>query len=186
MSSTRVFILGALETDGPMHGYQLRVLATNSHLHNWTDITPGAIYGALKRLIAEGLAREVRTERDGARPERQIVEITDAGRAEVRKLRLQALTGFRLSPDPFDLAFARPGPELIGELPAILRTRRDEIAAAARDYDDRTERLASELSPLESLTMRHRLLRLRAEIAFLEHAMSQLSATPKKEHHTQL
>lgn len=184
MSSIRVFVLGSLETGGAMHGYQLRTIAHESRIHNWTDITPGAIYGALKRLLKEGLVQEVRAERDGARPERQIVEITDSGRVEVKRLRVAALTEFKLQADPFDLALARPGPELGGQLPEIVAARRDRIAELADEYSDRIVALSENLTALENLTMQHRLSRLRAEVAYLDELLPQLSYALENERGT--
>ena len=62
-----------------MHGHRLRLLAERFRVHLWTDITVGAVYGAMKRLAAEGLLREAGREREGNRPTRQLYEITDAG-----------------------------------------------------------------------------------------------------------
>lgn len=164
-----------------MHGYQLRAIASESHIHNWTDITPGAIYGALKRLVNEGLVREVRSERDGARPQRQIVDITAEGRAEVRRLRMAALTDFRLSADPFDLAFARPGAELLEELPQIIAVRRQMIGDLAAEYAQRITGLSPRLTALEELTMRHRLSRLHAEMAYADEVLTELPSILEKE-----
>ena len=184
VSSIRVFILGSLEAGGAMHGYQLRVIANESNIQNWTDITPGAIYGALKRLVNEGLVREVRSERDGARPQRQIVDITDEGRAEVRRLRMSALTDFRLPADPFDLAFARPGAELLEELPQIIATRRQMIDDLAAEYAHRITTLSTRLTALEELTMRHRLSLLHAEVAYADEVLTQLPSILKEERGT--
>src|ERR1700751_682137 len=103
MSSIRLFILAALEERGPQHGHQLRLLAEQEHVTLWTDITVGSLYGALKRLAAEELIEEVRVERAGAYPQRQVWAITDAGREGVGALRLRALREIVLKPDPFDL-----------------------------------------------------------------------------------
>ena len=61
MSSIRLFILGALADEGEMHGHQLRQLAEMEHIDMWTDITVGALYGAIKRLAAEDLIEEEET-----------------------------------------------------------------------------------------------------------------------------
>src|SRR5262245_61880972 len=107
MSSIRLYILGALADEGEMHGHQLRQLAEKEHVHLWTDISVGALYGALKRLAAEGLIDEARTEREGAYPERQVWRITDAGRLSLALLRDAALREVVVRPDPFDLAMSR-------------------------------------------------------------------------------
>ena len=107
MSSIRIYLLGSLAEHGPMHGHGLRLLAAREHTHLWTDITVGGIYGAMKRLAAEGKIQEVRTERAGHRPERQIYEITEAGRRALGAMSLDTLREFTLRPDPFDLALTR-------------------------------------------------------------------------------
>ena len=91
VSSIRIFLLAALEERGPMHGHQLRLLAEEEHVALWTDITVGSLYGAIKRLAAEELIEEVRVERSGAYPQRQVWAITDAGREALGGLRLRAL-----------------------------------------------------------------------------------------------
>ncbi len=80
MSSIRLFILSSFAQHGPMHGHRLRAEAERNRVPLWTDISVGAVYGAMKRLAAEGLLREAGSEREGNRPTRQLYEITDQGR----------------------------------------------------------------------------------------------------------
>ncbi|RYG67720.1 PadR family transcriptional regulator, partial [bacterium] len=68
MSSIRLFILSSFAELGPMHGHRLRLVAERNHVTLWTDITVGAVYGAMKRLAVEGLIRATETEREGNRP----------------------------------------------------------------------------------------------------------------------
>ena len=72
VSSTLLFIIDALARHGEMHGHQLRLLAEQEHVHLRTDFSVGGLYGAIKRLAGEGLLTEVRTERAGGYPERQV------------------------------------------------------------------------------------------------------------------
>lgn len=176
MSSIRVFILGALAERGPMHGHQLRLLAEKEHVALWTDFRVGAIYGALKRLLADGLAEPVRTEREGARPERQIVQITAAGGDALDEMRLETLTGFALRPDPFDLALARVGRDLAGELPEILRARRAIIAASAEHHAARLQHVDRFLTVAERHVLRHQTHRLQAELDWLDTVLHDLPA----------
>jgi DNA-binding PadR family transcriptional regulator len=142
----------------------------------WTDFRVGAIYGALKRLLAEDLVEPVRTERDGARPERQIVRITAAGRTDLDRLRLETLTDFALRPDPFDLALARVGKDLVGELPEVLAARRATIAAAAEHHADRLQHVDQFLTLAEQHVLRHQTHRLRAELDWLDTVLADLPA----------
>ncbi|MBP2473628.1 DNA-binding PadR family transcriptional regulator [Crossiella equi] len=62
--------------DGPTHGYQLIADIAERSDGNWKP-SPGSIYPVLKQLAEEGL---VVSEKEGGR---QMVELTDAGRAYV-------------------------------------------------------------------------------------------------------
>jgi DNA-binding PadR family transcriptional regulator len=181
VSSIRVFLLGALAERGPMHGHQLRLLAEKEHVHMWTDFHVGGIYGALKRLLAEDLVEPVRTEREGGRPERQIVRITEAGRIALDHLRVEALTTFTLRPDPFDLALARVGKDLADELPELLRARRATIAAAAEHHTARLEHVTQYLNITEQHVMQHQTHRLRAELDWLDSVLAELPAIVQDE-----
>ena len=176
MSSIRVFLLGSLAERGPMHGHQLRLLAEREHVAMWTDFGVGAIYGALKRLLAEDLVRAVRTEREGARPERQVVAITTAGREALDAMRLETLTTFSLKADPFDLAMARLGPELVDELPQLLAHRRALIAEQLALEADRVERADPYLTVAERHVLQHKTHRLAAELAWLDTVVADLPA----------
>lgn len=166
MSSIRLFILDAFARRGDMHGHQLRLLAEQEHVHLWTDISVGALYGAIKRLAGEGLLTEVRTEREGSYPERQVYGITDAGRRSLITLQRQGLEQVAFKPDPFDLALCRPDPGRLDELAGAL----DGRLAALRRMLDQTEleyaRARPYLSVGEAYALQHREHRLRAEIAW--------------------
>lgn len=176
MSSVRVFLLGSLAERGPMHGHQLRLLAEQEHVHLWTDFHVGGIYGALKRLLADRLVEPVRTEREGGRPERQIVTITTAGRAALDALRLETLSTFALKPDPFDLAMARLGPEVLDDLPDILGGRRDRIAAEVDRHEAAFGRAAPYLTLAEQHVLRHQRRRLDAELTWIDSVIADLPA----------
>ena len=95
MSSIRQFVLGSLEAHGSMHGHQLRLLAEQQHIGLWTDFTVGGVYGAVKRLAADDLITDVRVEREGNYPERQVYArldpVTLDGLAGIVRERLDVL-----------------------------------------------------------------------------------------------
>src|SRR3954467_3626158 len=123
MSAIRLFILDAFARHGEMHGHQLRLLAEQEHVHLWTDISVGALYGALKRLAGEGLLDEVRVEREGSYPERQVYAITDPGRKSLAALQRRPLAEVVFRPDPFDLALCRTDPNRLDALPGAIEER---------------------------------------------------------------
>lgn len=174
MSSIRIFILAALEEAGPMHGHQLRLLAEEEHVGLWTDISVGGLYGAIKRLAAERLIEEVRVERAGAYPERQIWAITEAGRETLGVLRLRALREIVIKPDPFDLAMTRLDPEHYEDLPTIIAARIASLSAMLTEWEAHAATIDRYLSASERLMMRHRADRLRAEIAWHQDLLAEL------------
>jgi len=55
MSAIRLFILSSLAKFGPSRGHHLRLETERTRVHMWTDMSGGAVYGAMKRLALEGL-----------------------------------------------------------------------------------------------------------------------------------
>lgn len=176
MSSIRLFILGSLEQHGPMHGHQLRLLAEEEHVDTWTDISVGSLYGAIKRLAAEGLIEEVRTEREGAYPPRQVWGITQAGRVAAGVIRMTALREIVLKPDPFDLVLTRLDPDHLDDLPALIDARLATLRAMLVDNEAHLDAIRRYLTLAEIHATEHRQARLRAEITWHASLLSDLPA----------
>ena len=174
MSSIRLFILGALDERGPMHGHALRLLAEEEHIDEWADVTPGAIYGAIKRLAAEGLIEALRVEREGNYPERQVYSVTSAGLESLRSIRADALESIVYRPDPVDLALARLGLENLDTLRDILETRLAEFRGRAEAEEVHMAKIAQYLTFTEKQVARHDLHRLKAEVAWHEELLGAL------------
>ena len=174
MSSIRLYILGALAQEGEMHGHQLRQLADQEYVALWTDISVGALYGALKRMAREGLIEAARTEREGGYPERQIWRITAEGRAALARLREEGLGEVVFRPDPFDLAMSRLDRDRLDAFPAVLELRLRRLRAMLAHERDKIEQFAQRLSVTETFVVRHRDARLEAEIAWHESLLANL------------
>ncbi len=80
--SVRYGLLGLL-AQGPRHGYELHseFVALAGGKEHW-DVNPSQIYSTLSRLQDAGLVAEVGIEQEGG-PEKRILTITPAGRAEL-------------------------------------------------------------------------------------------------------
>jgi DNA-binding PadR family transcriptional regulator len=176
MSSIRLFILGSLEQHGPMHGHQLRLLAEEEHVDTWTDISVGSLYGAIKRLAAEGLIEELRTEREGSYPPRQVWGITHQGRVAAGVIRMAALREIVIKPDPFDLALTRLDPDHLDDLPAMIEARLATFRAKLSDDTAHLHAIRRYLTRSEIHASEHRLARLRAEIGWHEMLLADLPA----------
>lgn len=176
MSSIRLFILGSLNERGPMHGHAVRLLAEEEHIDIWADFGAGAIYGAIKRLAAEGLIEELRLEREGNYPERQVYGITPAGMASLDELRRDGLEQIVFRPDPVDLALARLDPDGLDQLGPTLEARLAELRVMGEQAEAHLARIAQYLTHMELEVMRHRSVRLRGEIEWHEELLAALPA----------
>ncbi len=167
MSSIRLFILSSFAEYGPMHGHRLRLEAENNRVYLWTDITVGAVYGAMKRLASEGLLREAGREREGNRPTRQLYEITDAGCEVLAALRRTGLSEIEFKFDPFDLALTRLDPETLDTLPPVLAERLDKARALLAESRQINEKVRDYVGAAKQWALRHFEYRLEAEVAYL-------------------
>ena len=167
MSSIRLFILWSFAELGPMHGHRLRLEAERNRVHLWTDISVGAVYGAMKRLASEGLLREAGREREGNRPTRQLYEITEEGRLALAALRRAGLSEVSFKHDPFDLALTRMDPDTLDTLPSVLAERLDTVRALLAEIKRINEEhgtMSAWPSNGRSVTSEYR---LEAEVAYL-------------------
>jgi DNA-binding PadR family transcriptional regulator len=157
-----------------MHGHQLRLLAEEEHVHRWTDITVGAVYGAIKRLTAEGLLESVRTEREGNYPERVVHGVTEAGRRALAELLDDALRTIVIKPDPVDLALARLDPDRLDEVPGMIAGRLADLQAMLVEREARNVMISPLLTVGERVILTHRIARLHAEIAWHTKLLAEL------------
>jgi DNA-binding PadR family transcriptional regulator len=167
MSSIRLFILSSFDEFGPMHGHLLRSIAEKMKVPLWTDISVGAVYGAMKRLASEGLLREAGREQEGKRPTRQIYEITEEGRRTLAQLRREGLSEIWFKPDPFDLALTRMDARLQKQLPQILTKRLETVKAALAERRRVGAEARAHAGPAKQWVLKHSEYRLEAEVRYL-------------------
>jgi DNA-binding PadR family transcriptional regulator len=174
VSAIRLFILGTLAASGPLHGHQIRQHAQTDRTELWADVQPGSLYGALKRLAAEGLIHEVRTERQGNRPERTVYEITLEGHRSLSALHDEALNRIISPNDPFDLALAlsRDLPEQ--NLEGVVTDRLTALRAQESVLRHRAERADPYVNEAERMIMQHVLERVAAEIRWHEELLARM------------
>jgi DNA-binding PadR family transcriptional regulator len=104
----RLLVLWIL-SERACHGYEIKKALSDEGTAFWFGLDDTSIYSALRTLVKLGYAREVGTERDGARPPRTRYEITPDGRAHYRDLLVEALATPRLPTAPIDVALAANG-----------------------------------------------------------------------------
>jgi DNA-binding PadR family transcriptional regulator len=167
MSSIRLFILSSFDEFGPMHGHLMRTIAERMKVPLWTDISVGAVYGAMKRLAAERLLRASAREREGNRPTRQLYEITDEGRRALAELRRAGLSEVWFKYDPFDLALTRIDAEALETLPSTLAERLKSARAMLAESREVNRSAREHVGLAKQWALRHTEYRLQAEVAYL-------------------
>jgi DNA-binding PadR family transcriptional regulator len=174
VSGIRLFILGKLAEAGPLHGHQIRQQAQTDRTETWAGIKPGSLYGALKRLAGEGLIREVRTERQGNRPERTVYEITPEGRRSLNALHDEALHQVVSYDDPFDLALTLSRDLAEEDLQQIVADRLAALRVQESSGRHRIERADPYLNEAERLVLRHVMERTVAEVRWHEELLDRI------------
>jgi DNA-binding PadR family transcriptional regulator len=164
VNPTRLFILGALATHGPMYGHQLRRDARIDRTETWSEVQPGSLYSALHRLAAEGLIEALRTEQDGQFPARTVYGITAQGRRALGALCAEAFQEIRLLPDPVDLALAMSGDQTEATLRSHIEDRIRVLTARASQLAHQRDRSWPELTAADNLVIEHALMRVRTEL----------------------
>jgi DNA-binding PadR family transcriptional regulator len=164
VSSIRLFILGTLAATGPLHGHQIRQQAQSDRTETWTDVKVGSVYGALKRLSAEGLVREVRTERVGNRPERTVYEITREGQRALAAVHYTALHELDHHFDPFDLALAQSRSLADEDLEQIVANRLAGLEVQLASQRHAADIADPYVNEAERMVLRHLIERTETEI----------------------
>ena len=171
----------ALLHEEPMHPYEIfRTLEQRSETR-LVRINAGAVYHAVERLVANGLAEAVGTEREGRRPERTTYRATEAGTAAL----LPRLTSLIADDHPFYPPFAvglAEAPHLPkSQALAALRARRDRQAAALAWSEGTLASLREERNlPLRFvLDVDHEAAMVRAEVAWLDDIIGRIEADPE-------
>ncbi len=178
MSSIRLFILSGFADLGPAHGHRLRLEADRKRLGLWTDISVGAIYGAIGRLAAEGLLKELGTEVEGNRPPRQIYDITPEGREVLDRLQREALEDVWFRHDPFDLALSRMATSDPEQLQEALLVRRASLETLQNQRIAITQEALGCVAPMQAWALRHSEYRIEAELRFLDDLIKAVQAGP--------
>jgi DNA-binding PadR family transcriptional regulator len=124
--TTRMLVLGAVQTFGPANGYQLRRELLSWDVERWAYLNPGSIYSMLTTLEKQGIIARHDLAIDDARPV-AVYTITDDGRAEFEQMVYDALAKVPDSGDVLPLRVA------MNFGPALTRKRFLEAVAARAD-----------------------------------------------------
>jgi DNA-binding PadR family transcriptional regulator len=141
----------------PMHPYELSKTLRNYGDERSIKFTHGSLYMVVQQLAKAGFVAEQEVSREGARPERTVYAITDAGREEVRDW-LRELVG---QPQ-------HEYPAFVSALSLVSALPPNEVVALLR------ERLTG-VPPLFLIEEVYRIRLLDAERAFVEEFLAKIS-----------
>jgi len=182
---TKLLLLGVL-AGGPKHGYAIKQTLDDWHMDFWADIKVGSIYAGLKRLVGDGLVKEVGTSQSGNRPVRTTYEIAPAGRDELRRLLHNFWTPPGRVARPVDLALQfvalLPAEEVESLLSQRLRALENQASIFVPAFvpQDEPAHVRNRIADL----FEHERLLLAAEREWCEHVLERVRAgayaAPKK------
>jgi DNA-binding PadR family transcriptional regulator len=163
-------------TQGPMHPYELGRTLREHGDERSIRFNHGSLYMVVQQLAKAGFIAEQGTSRQGARPERTVYALTDAGRRELwdwlRELVAEPEHEYPRFVAALSLIATLPpdeAVELLGRRLGRLAEQRAEI----RGLVDAT--VAAGVHPLFLAEEEYRLALLEAEAAFVERFLAQIT-----------
>ncbi|HLS76081.1 MAG TPA: PadR family transcriptional regulator [Nocardia sp.] len=150
----------------PMHRYEIASTLRSRGKDRDMDIKWGSLYTVVRNMTKAGFLEEIGSEREGARPERVIYRITEAGRAELVDWTKELLSQPRSERNAFTAGLsvvAMLSPEEVIELLDARITALEAIIAGVRAE---LESLAGTLPRLFVIETEYGLAMLEAETAW--------------------
>ncbi|WP_194819598.1 PadR family transcriptional regulator [Nocardia sp. XZ_19_385] len=150
----------------PMHRYEIASMLKQRGKDRDMDIKWGSLYTVVQNMAKAGFLEEIGSERDGARPERVIYQITDAGRAEMRDWTTELIADPELEASRFTAGLSMLGvlpPDLVIELLGNRIAVLDEVLESGRAE---LAELKGKLPRLFTVETEYGLAMLAAELAW--------------------
>jgi DNA-binding PadR family transcriptional regulator len=174
MSATRLFALGMLARNGPMHGHQIRRQAELERAEFWGKVKVSSLYAALHRLEEEGLIEAVEQTQSGRFPARTVYAIRPEGWRALIVLRDACFRDTSIDPDPLDLALSFSDDVEEQYLRSVIEERLASLRALAESMDRQEEQVRQYLTPFNLAVFSHYKLRVAAEVRWHQEFLEQL------------
>lgn len=162
--------------DRPMHRYEIATALKSRGKDRDMDIKWGSLYTVVQNMEKAGFLEVAGSERDGARPERTIYRITDAGRAELLDWTRELIAEPEMEQHRFVAGLSILGvlsPEAVVELLARrIETLRQTVEATRREL---TGLVAEGLPRLFVVESEYGLAMLEAEAAWADSLRRELA-----------
>jgi DNA-binding PadR family transcriptional regulator len=158
----------------PMHRYEIASLIRAHGKDQDMGVKWGSLYTVVQNLAKHGFLEIVGTDRQGARPERTIYRITEAGRQEMLDWTRELLS----TPEPESPRFAAGLSVQMtlppGEVIALLRTRLGALEASVEDQRASLAAYARDIPRLFLVENEYTLALVEAEAAWVRALLDEL------------
>jgi DNA-binding PadR family transcriptional regulator len=166
----------ALLCERPMHPYEMYRLMIERRGDRVVKVRPGSLYHAVDRMAADALVEATGTDRNGARPERTIYRITDAGRAAMR----DSIRGLLEEPvnefPSFPVALAEMHNLPRAEATALLTARIDRLEEERAEIESVLAGKQGQVAEAYLLYGHYYVEMVRAELSWLRRLVTRLEA----------
>lgn len=132
MSAIRILILGVLNQNIPMHGYEVRRELESWNAEQWASIAYGSIYFSLKTMAQEGLIETVEPDKQTSKI---VYKITKSGKEEFERLLKKQWWEIKPIIDPFQVALVFMNYMPREELLLALEQRIDYLKNIIRSFE---------------------------------------------------
>ena len=176
MSAARFLILGVLQKEQPLHGYDIRRELEVWKAEQWSQVAYGSIYYALKKMNDEGLIEVASKDEAGGRPAKTEYRVTSRGETEFQLLLREYWWERKPVVDPFQAALTFMDFMPHEELLAALRSRTDKLNGELKGLKYLTEGPQTQ----NPYTPRHIVQNLRLVKAYYEAELSWIEQTIDK------
>ncbi|MGV9822303.1 PadR family transcriptional regulator [Nocardia xishanensis] len=150
----------------PMHRYEIASKLRERGKDHDMDIKWGSLYTVVQNMVKAGFLEPVGSERDGARPERVIYRVTDAGRAEMSDWTRELIATPVREHDAFTAGLSVASALSPDEVIELLGVRIGALEAIVAGVRDELAKLAGTLPRLFLIETEYGLAMLEAEAAW--------------------
>jgi DNA-binding PadR family transcriptional regulator len=163
-------------TQRPMHPYELGRTLREHGDERSIKFNHGSLYMVVQQLARAGFITELETTRAGARPERTVYALTDAGRQELHDWLRELIEVPRYEYPHFVAALSLIAALPPGEVVELLNGRLGRLAAQRAEIRGLVDdTLGQGVHPLFLVEEEYRLALLDAETAFVERLVEQIN-----------
>lgn len=160
----------------PMHPYEMASVLRARGKDDDMPIKWGSLYTVVRNLEKHGLLEAVGTDRQGARPERTLYRVTDAGRREAADWTRELLQTPGREPSRFEAGLSVMGGLGPDEVRDLLRQRLALLEREIENDRQALERERAELPRLFLLESEYALAMREAQAAWVRELLEELDA----------